>query len=64
MDRERANFENVVNSVKETLKVKPMVLQIPIGKESGFKGVVDLLAMKAVTFDGDGKTVRGDIRMT
>ncbi len=62
MDRERANFENVVNRVKETLRVKPLVLQVPIGKESGFKGVVDLMSMKAVTFDGDGKSLsRGDI---
>jgi len=55
MDRERADFDKVLNDVKEALKVKPLVLQIPIGKEAGFKGVVDLLSMKAVTFDGDGK---------
>lgn len=62
MDRERADFEKVLNDVKETLQVKPLVLQIPIGKEAGFKGVVDLLAMKAVIFDGDGRNpTRGDI---
>ncbi|MBI4964195.1 MAG: elongation factor G [Desulfomonile tiedjei] len=55
MDRERADFDKVLNDVKEALQVKPLVLQIPIGKEAGFKGVVDLLSMKAVSFDGDGK---------
>jgi len=55
MDRERADFDKVLNDVKATLQVKPLVLQLPIGKETGFKGVVDLLSMKAVTFDGDGK---------
>jgi elongation factor G len=55
MDRERADFDKVVNDVKEALKVKPLVLQIPIGKEAGFKGVVDLLSMKAISFDGDGR---------
>jgi len=55
MDRERADFDKVLNDVKATLQVKPLVLQLPIGKEAGFKGVVDLLAMKAVIFDRDGK---------
>lgn len=62
MDRERADFEKVVSDVREVLQVKPLVLQIPIGKEADFKGVVDLLSMKAVMFDGDGKSVsRSDI---
>ncbi|MEI8181334.1 MAG: elongation factor G [Desulfomonile sp.] len=55
MDRERADFAKVINDVKETLAVKPLVLQVPIGKEGGFTGVVDLLSMKALTFDGDGR---------
>ncbi len=57
MDRERADFEKVVNDVKEMLNVKPLVLQLPIGKEADFKGVVDLLSMKAFTFEGDGRKV-------
>lgn len=62
MDRERADFDKVVNDVKEMLQVKPLVLQIPIGKEANFKGVVDLLSMKALLFEGDGKNVtRADI---
>ncbi|MFH0821110.1 MAG: elongation factor G [Pseudomonadota bacterium] len=62
MDRERADFNKVVNDAKEAFGVKCVVLQIPIGKEAGFKGVVDLLSMKAVTFEGDGRKVnRGPI---
>jgi len=62
MDRERADFDKVINDVKEALQVKPLVLQIPLGKETDFKGVVDLLAMKALAFDGDGKKItRGEI---
>jgi elongation factor G len=62
MDRERADFDKVLNDVREIFQVKPLVLQIPIGKEAGFKGVVDLLAMKATIFDGDGRNVtRADI---
>ena len=57
MDRERADFEKVINDVKEAFKVKALVLQLPIGKEAGFKGVVDFLSMKAVMFDGDGRNV-------
>ncbi|MEW6351977.1 MAG: elongation factor G [Thermodesulfobacteriota bacterium] len=55
MDRERANFEKVVADFKDALGVKPVLLQLPVGKESSFKGVVDLLSMKAVLFDGDGR---------
>ncbi|MBI5251152.1 MAG: GTP-binding protein, partial [Desulfomonile tiedjei] len=57
MDRERADFGKVVNDVKEMLQVKPLVLQVPIGEEANFRGVVDLLSMRAVIFDGDGRNV-------
>ncbi len=55
MDRERANLEKVIADIKQALKVKPVMLQVPIGKENNFKGVIDLLTMKAVLFEGDGK---------
>jgi len=62
MDRERADFDKVLADVKNVLKVKPLVMQIPIGTEADFNGVVDLLSMKAITFAGDGKSVsKGDI---
>jgi elongation factor G len=67
MDRERADFGKVINDVKEILKVKPLVLQVPIGREGNFAGVVDLLSMKALLFDGDGRNISkaeipGDIK--
>jgi elongation factor G len=67
MDRERADFGKVINDVKEILKVKPLVLQVPIGREGNFTGVVDLLSMKALLFDGDGRNISkaeipGDIK--
>ena len=58
----RADFDKVIEDVKKALDIKPLVLQIPIGKEADFSGVVDLLSMKAVTFDGDGRdVVRADV---
>lgn len=55
MDRERADFDKVVADVKQIFGVKPLVLQMPLGSENNFKGVVDLLSMRAVTSDGDGR---------
>ncbi len=47
MDRERADFFRTVEDIEKTLGVTPLVLQLPIGKEAGFKGVFDLLTMEA-----------------
>ena len=51
MDRERADFLKAVESVKDKIGRKATPLFLPIGKEDGFKGIVDLLAMKAYLFD-------------
>jgi elongation factor G len=53
MDRERANPEKVLQEVEEILGVKAVPVQVPIGRESNFKGVVDLLANEARLFKGD-----------
>jgi elongation factor G len=59
MDRTGANFDRVVKQLKEKLGCDAVPLQIPIGKEDKFLGVVDLISMKAAYFDGDnGETVR------
>ncbi len=50
MDRTGADFFRVVEMMKSRLHAKPMPIQIPIGREENFKGVVDLVTMKAVTF--------------
>ncbi|MFW6324070.1 MAG: elongation factor G, partial [Desulfovibrionales bacterium] len=64
MDRVGADFFRVVDMIKEKLKAKPVPLQLPIGSEENFKGVVDLIQGKALFFDEQslGKTYTfGDI---
>jgi len=48
MDRQGANFFEVVRQIKDVLKANPCPIQIPIGAEEKFKGVVDLIKMKAI----------------
>ena len=51
MDRSGANFFKVVDQMKNRLKANPVPVVIPIGAEDTFKGVVDLLKMKAIIWD-------------
>jgi elongation factor G len=51
MDRIGADFDKVLTAIRERLGANPLALQIPIGNEDGFRGVVDLLRMEAITFD-------------
>jgi elongation factor G len=56
MEKERADFNKAFQDVSESLSTpKPIVIQLPIGSEGDFKGVVDLISMKAYIYDGDGK---------
>ena len=48
LDRIGADFYRVVDMIRERLEVEPLVLQLPIGSENGFVGVVDLLGMQAL----------------
>jgi len=64
MDRPGADFFRVVEMMKTRLKARPMPIQIPIGAEEDFKGIVDLVMMKGLTFDeGDKgfKVIYGEI---
>ncbi len=54
MDRERANFDQVLADIAEILEIKPLPLTIPIGAEDGFTGVVDVLRKKALIYEKDG----------
>jgi len=59
MDRTGANFDRVVQQLRDKLAVDAVPMQLPIGKEDKLQGVIDLVAMKAIYFDGDnGETVR------
>ncbi|ADR19418.1 elongation factor G [Calditerrivibrio nitroreducens] len=53
MDRVGADFYNVVKMMVDRLGAKPLPIQIPIGAEDKFVGVIDLVKMKAVVWEGD-----------
>ncbi len=53
MDRVGSSFERTIESIIDRLGAKPIPMQIPIGFEATFKGVVDLLTMKAVVWEDD-----------
>ncbi|WP_216210497.1 elongation factor G [Amycolatopsis aidingensis] len=55
MDKLGADFYFTVKTIEERLGARPLVIQLPIGAESGFEGVVDLVRMKALTWRGDVK---------
>lgn len=55
MDRLGADFYAVLDDIKAKLKEEPTPLFIPVGKESKFEGVIDLLKMKMVTFDAESE---------
>ena len=55
LDRTGASFDRCVDMIKSRLNATPLVLQIPIGAEGDFSGVVDLIAMKALVWPGETK---------
>ncbi len=60
MDKLGADFYYTVDTIVKRLGAKPLVMQLPIGSESDFIGVVDLIKMKALVWPGDSK---GDVTM-
>jgi len=63
LDRERSSFERALESVQSNFGRTAIPIQLPVGSEREFKGVVDLIQMKAYTYtpDGDGKGKEGEI---
>ncbi len=55
MDRMGANFHRVVTQIKQRLGSNPVVVQLPIGSEDDFKGVIDIIKMKAIHWDEENK---------
>ncbi|HPD33599.1 MAG TPA: elongation factor G, partial [Candidatus Kapabacteria bacterium] len=53
VDRAGANPDRVINQLEEKLNHKPVMITMPIGLEDNFKGVVDLIKMKAIYYEGD-----------
>jgi elongation factor G len=60
MDRSGADFLHVVKQIKEMLGAKAVPLQLPIGAEDNFKGVVDLITMKGIVWDEAGQGMTFD----
>ena len=57
MDKERASFRNIIDSFESNLGAKVAPVCLPIGEGESFKGVVDIIDMKAMTPKGDGRDV-------
>ncbi|RKY32137.1 MAG: elongation factor G [Candidatus Omnitrophota bacterium] len=55
MDRTGANFFEVVNNIKERLQANPVIMQLPLGQETDYKGIIDLLQMKAYIFNQESQ---------
>jgi elongation factor G len=62
MDRQGADFFKVVDQMSSRLKANPVPIVIPIGKEESFKGVVDLIKMKAIYWDEASQGMKFDYR--
>ncbi len=62
MDRQGANFLRVIEQIKKRLGAKPVVMQLPIGAEDEFEGVVDLIRMKAIYWNEDDLGATYDLR--
>jgi elongation factor G len=60
MDRTGANFFNVLHDIKEKLKAHPLAIQLPIGEEENFFGMVDLIEMKAYEWDEEERGISYD----
>ncbi|MDR6938456.1 MULTISPECIES: elongation factor G [unclassified Luteibacter] len=58
MDRTGANFYKVVDQLKSRLAANPVPMQVPIGAEDNFEGVVDLLKMKAIKWDMESQGMK------
>ncbi|RDU69728.1 elongation factor G [Helicobacter brantae] len=61
MDRIGANFYNVEEQIKARLKANPVPINIPIGAEDSFKGVIDLIQMKAIVWNDETMGAKYDI---
>lgn len=61
MDRTGANFFKVLEDMKSRLGANPLPLQVPIGAEGAFQGVIDLINMKAMVYKGDDKNSGFDL---
>ena len=62
MDREGARFSDTLSDIAERLQGNPVAIQIPVGEgpphvDNAFRGLIDLISMKYLTFEDEGKTI-------
>ncbi|MES2208528.1 MAG: elongation factor G [Pseudomonadota bacterium] len=62
MDRQGADFFKVYQQLKDRLKANPVLLQIPIGAEENFAGVIDLVTMKAIYWDESSQGMKFELK--
>jgi elongation factor G len=62
MDRAGANFLRVIEMIRQRLRANPVAIQLPIGAEDDFEGVVDLIRMKAIYWDMDTQGMKFEYR--
>ncbi len=61
MDRSGANFVRCCDMIKKRLGARPLPIQLPIGSEDAFKGMIDLVTMKALVWDSDDKDAQWQV---
>ena len=61
MDKAGADFEHAIDTIRKRLNARPVAIQIPIGQEAGFKGVIDLLEMKAILWHDETMGAKYDV---
>jgi len=61
MDKNGADFEYVLDTIRKRLGARPVALQIPIGAEANFKGVIDLIEMKAILWHDETMGAKYDV---
>ena len=61
LDKDRSDFSRALADAEQCFDIKPLVMQLPIGREGSFSGVVDLIRMKAFTYDANGKPTAADV---
>lgn len=61
LDRERSDFNRTFKGAVDAFDPKPIILQLPIGSETDFKGVIDLVQMQAFEYDDNGKKTKVEI---
>ena len=61
MDKMGADFEHAIDTIRKRLNAKPVAIQIPIGQEAGFKGVIDLIEMRAILWHDETMGAKYDV---